>query len=134
MTLEWGAGRTVSPLCRAHRYWLPPQKLPSSGATSSSLSLSGSLGGASEWDEGEGTGSQWGGGRLGELSGWSWQDPKATGEGIWDRVGSCGGDTVLHGKGYHMCPGNPGAKERAQPRHKQGGRKLGEMAKFLDLR
>lgn len=30
------------------------------------------------------------GGSLGELAGWSWQNPKATGEGIWNRVGAVG--------------------------------------------
>ena len=39
-----------------------------------------------------------GGERLGELAGLAWQDPKATGEGIWDRIGSVG-DSLFHDRG-----------------------------------
>lgn len=36
--------------------------------------------------------------RLGELAGLAWQDPKATGEGIWDWVEAVG-DTVFRDRG-----------------------------------
>lgn len=58
-----------------------------------------------------------GGGRLGELAGQGWQDPKAPGQGIWDRVGVVGetGCSMTKGAGLvdvlHVSR-NPGADRR----------------------
>lgn len=75
-----------------------------------------------------------GGGRLGELAGWVWQNPKATGEGIWDRVGvveeTC--CSVTEGAGLadvlHVSVESRG-RQGAQPRH----RKVGGAGERLDL-
>lgn len=40
-----------------------------------------------------------GGERLGELAALAWRDPKATGEGMWDRVGLWG-DSVFRDRGF----------------------------------
>ena len=67
-----------------------------------------------------------GGGRLGELAGLGWQDPKAPGEGIWDRVG------VVEETGCFMTKSagladvshvswNPGAGRRLSPGTSQVG-------------
>lgn len=68
-----------------------------------------------------------GGGRPGELAGRGWQHPKATGEGIWDRVGAVeetcrsvteGGSLA---DGLHMSEESQG-RQGARPRHRRGGR------------
>lgn len=71
---------------------------------------------------------------LGELAGWGWQNPKATGEGIWDRVGvveeTC--CSVTEGAGLadvlHVSVESRG-RQGAQPRH----HKVGGAGKRLDL-